>query len=80
MKEMQAEPTDTNNDCYNTTAETSALILKAFDFPNYSTGGFDVAIFSEKLQISFIKGIEEIDDCGYNKYMIAFDTFSNNIP
>ncbi len=77
---MQAEPSDTDNDCYQTTAQTNALLVKAFDFDDFSTGGFDVAEFVEKSQIAFIKGVEELDDCGYNKYLIAFDTFTNNIP
>ena len=77
---MQAEPSDTNNDCYNTTAETNALLVKAFDFDNFSKGDFDVAELLEKSQIAFIKGVEQLDDCSYNKYLIAFDTFTNNIP
>ncbi len=77
---MQAEPSDKDNDCYKTTAETNALLVKAFDFDSFSTGGFDVAEFGEKTQIAFLKGVEELDDCGYNKYLIAFDTFTNNIP
>ena len=77
---MQAEPSDTNNDCYKATAETNSLLVKAFDFDSFTTGSFDVAEFVEKSQIAFIKGVEELDNCGYNKYLIAFDTFTNNIP
>ncbi len=32
MKEMQAEPSDTNNDCYTRTTETNALLTKTFAF------------------------------------------------
>jgi len=80
MQEMQAEPSDTTHECYKRTAETNSLIAKAFDFPNFSRERFDVAEFSEKLQVSLIKGNQELEDCGYNKFLIAFDTFSNNIP
>lgn len=80
MQEMQAEPSDTTHECYKTTASTNSLLAIAFDFPNFSTGGFDIAEFSEKIQVSLIKGNQELDDCGYNKFLIAFDTFSNNIP
>ena len=80
MQEMQAEPSDTTHECYKTTASTNSLLANAFDFPNFSTGGFDIAEFSEKIQVSLIKGNQELDDCGYNKFLIAFDTFSNNIP
>ena len=80
MQEMQAEPSDTTHECYKTTAATNSLLAIAFDFPNFSTGGFDIAEFSEKIQVSLIKGNQELEDCGYNKFLIAFDTFSNNIP
>ena len=80
MQEMQAEPSDTTHECYKTTAATNSLLAIAFDFPNFSTGSFDIAEFSEKIQVSLIKGNQELEDCGYNKFLIAFDTFSNNIP
>lgn len=80
---MQANPTDTLNDCYNTTTAYNVLLLKAFDFTDvsvYTTGEFDFGTLLSQGQVSAIKFAEQLDDCGYNKFLIAFDSFANNLP
>ena len=62
------------------TAETNALVYKLFDFQNYSVGKFDLGIFAEQSQIMNLKLMEEVDKCGYTKYLIALDTMTNNLP
>ena len=83
MGQMQANPTDTLNDCYTTTTAYNVLLLKAFDFTDatvYTGGEFDFGILLAQGQVSAIKFAEQLDDCGYNKFLIAFDSFANNLP
>mmetsp|Transcript_35860 Transcript_35860/g.43836 ORF Transcript_35860/g.43836 Transcript_35860/m.43836 type:complete len:82 (+) Transcript_35860:233-478(+) len=80
MKEMQANPESSANDCFDNTADTNILLLEQLDFPSYSTGQFDVGIFLTKTQVMNLKFAEQLESCGYNKFLIAFDTFANNIP
>jgi len=80
MKEMQQDPSDELNDCFRTVAETNALLLKTLDFASYSTGGFNIGSFGEKTQLMNLKFTSEIEKCGYSKYLMAFDTMTNNIP
>ena len=83
MGQMQANPTDTLNDCYKTTTSYNVLLLKAFDFTDasvYTTGEFDFGTLLSQGQVSAIKFAEQLDDCGYNKFLIAFDSFANNLP
>merc|ERR1712209_10633 len=80
---MQAVPTETTNDCYKRTSEYNVLLLKAFDFTDasvYTTGKFDVGILLAEVQVSALKFAEQLDSCGYNKFLIAFDSFTNNLP
>ena len=46
----------------------------------YTVGGFNFAIFSEKLKIMQIKFIEQLNQCSYNEFLINLDTFMSNIP
>ena len=83
MSQMQGNPGDTLNDCYKRTTEYNVLLLKAFDFKNvavYTTGEFDVGTLISQFQVSAIKFAEQLDGCGYNKFLIAFDSFANNLP
>ena len=80
MAEMQSDPSDTTNDCYTTTAATNLLILEMFDFTSFTTGSFDFGIFLEKTQTMNFEWMEQLSNCGYNKYLIAFDEMTNNIP
>lgn len=80
MAEMQANPTDTENDCFTTTSANNLLILDMFDFTAYTTASFDFGIFLEKTQIMNLKFMEQLDKCGYNKYLIALDEMTNNLP
>ena len=80
MAEMQADPSDTDNDCYTVTAETNLLILDMFDFASYTTGSFDFGIFLSKTQTMNFDWMEQLANCGYNKYLIAFDEMTNNLP
>lgn len=79
-KEMQQNPADEENDCFRTVAQTNALLLDMADFAQYPNGGFDIGTAGEKLQITNLKYMEEIEKCGYGKFLIAFDTMANNIP
>ena len=80
MAEMQSVPTDTSADCSTTTAANNLLILDMFDFQAYATGGFDFGTFAEKTQVMNLKWMEQLDKCGYTKFLIAADEMANNLP
>ena len=55
MKQMQSEPSNTTSDCYISTTDTNAELLRLADFPEYVLGGFDAATFAEMFKVMNIK-------------------------
>ena len=80
MSQMQADPADTDNDCYTNTLATNAEILILVDFESYVLGGFDAGTFAEQFKVMNIKYMQQVDACNFTQYLIAGDAFLNNIP
>merc|ERR1712038_158826 len=80
MSQMQADPSDTDNDCYTNTVATNAELLILADFESYVLGGFDAGTFADQLKVMQIKFMQQVEACNFTQYLIASDAMLNNIP
>ena len=77
---MQADPTDTDNDCYHNTVSTNAEILVLADFEAYTLGGFDFGTFADQFQVMGIYAMQQVESCNFTQFLIAGDALSTNLP
>ena len=80
MSQMQADPSDTDNDCFTNTAAANAEMLILADFEAYVLGGFNSGEFIDQFKIMSIKGMQQYESCNYTQFLIGMDALLNNIP
>ena len=65
--------------CVTAATATSKEILLLLDFSLYLTGGFNLGIFMNSINVVLIKLMQQYEYCGVNELYIKYDQIMSNI-
>ena len=65
--------------CVTAATSTSDEIFKLLDFSLYLTGGFNLGIFMNSINVVLIKLMQQYEYCGVNELYIKYDQIMSNI-
>ena len=66
--------TNAHSTCVQAADTASDELLLLFAFALYSTGGFNLGVFLQQLNIFMILFMQQYEDCGVNELLIQWDT------
>ena len=65
--------------CVTAATDTSTEVFKLLDFSLYLTGGFNLGIFMNSINVVLIKLMQQYEYCGVNELYIKYDQIMSNI-